>query len=308
MFNGKIRLFHKTVGVLTLVLLFFNPLLYAAADKKTPSHVYQLTEQIVREIQLIRDFREVREKGREPGLQFNKLPLHVFAKSLEIKSKLLRIEQELGLSTNPVDFVPVKKISAADVYQSMLEIVQELHQLKEHWKIQRKIEAPIFVAGKNPSDVYENAWRASYLLDGLVGAITPSDVFRNALYVQQDLKQINQVMKVSIPQTMPEDRAERTIGPKDVLIESFKNLYRVSSFERKIGIPPFIPPEFPHGKITPSQPYDVLSMLLAELARVKLHLRINSIPKVVDLPEGKTPGDVLTQIHFIGKNLESLAQ
>ena len=63
----------------------------------TPSDVYQQAEWAIAEINNIRLHMKVTDIPRVPGVQVNKKPLHVYAKSLEVLEKIARIQQDVGL-------------------------------------------------------------------------------------------------------------------------------------------------------------------------------------------------------------------
>lgn len=279
----------------------------AHGQKKTPSHVYQNTERLLREIVLLREAKSVTGAIREPGVQYNKLPLHVYAKGMEVREKISTLRQVSGLAALETERIPIRKITPGDVFSMVERLITELRPVKGNLGAGQKIAEPRFLDKKTPSDVYQNLWKASNAMDGLIPALTPGHVYRNALYIQADLKMIARALGQSLPEVKGDGATGRKITPKDVLVESFKNLYRVARLERKVGVPPFSPPGFPVGKITPSDPFDASSMLLAELVRVKLKLKVLTHYQLQPLPEGKTPGDVLVGMTFAGNYLDHLS-
>lgn len=273
-------------------------------NARTPSHVYQQTENIVAEIELLRRAMNITAAPRSPGVQVKKMPLHVYAKSLEVLEKIARLERDLGMEVVEVPQIPLKKIAPSDVFGATQNILAELRRLKTQKGIGEEITRARLVQGKTPSDVYENMWRASYMLDGLAGQIDPNYVFRNAQYVLSELRLIASEVDIALEQIAPAPLAGK--GPKDVNIEAFKDLHKTVLLERKMKLSPLRVPTFPSGKITPSDVYDTTNMLMAELVRLKIQLGIETPRGQLPVPTGKKPSDALAQLQLIGANLDRL--
>ncbi|MGK0289732.1 MAG: hypothetical protein ACI86H_001178 [bacterium] len=294
-------------------ILFFITLFFvlvnncgAQSRKITPAHVYQKAVELTREIQLIRKKKQITTSVRTPGVQSKKAPIHVFGKSLEVLYKISRLKMELGLQVFQVQYIPIRQIPPALVYQSIQKALREEKKIKEKLNIEEKIQPVSFIKGKQPSDVYEQLWIASYLLDTLGKPLSPSHVYRNTLYILSELKAISSHLGKSFIQKTDITQLNYKITPKDVLIESYKNLYRLAKLEIQLKIPPFTPSSFPTGNIIPSDPYDATSTLISDLVRVKVKLGITVTPEQLKLPTNKTPLDVFNNVQLIGKNLENL--
>jgi hypothetical protein len=294
------------VGLTLLMAALFLPT-FALGQARTPSHVYQQAEILKQEIILLRKSKGLAQTFRDPGVQYNKLPLHVYAKGLEVLEKISNLRTTHGLAGSAVGRIPLRKITPGDVFGLVKKLEFELAPVKQAMGVGARIAPVPFVGGKLPSDVYQNLWSISFALDGLIPALTPGHVYRNGEYVLEELKMIASALGKTLPEEQGMVGANRKITPKDVLVESFKNLYRIAQLERKVGVPPFSPPSFPIGNITPSDPFDATSMLLAELVRVKLRLNITKDYQMAPLPQGKTPGDVLMAASRAGTFLEFLA-
>lgn len=299
------RLLTCVIGLLVMALLLFALPMNLLAQNKTPSHVYQESERLLREVILLRESKGISGMPRDPGVQYNKLPLHAYSKALEVLDKINVLQQTNDLSGFVVPRTPLRKITPGDVFSMVNRLRQEIAPIKKAMGVSRSIAEPAFVPGKIPSDVYQNLWVASFALDGLIPALTPSHVYRNGQYMLQELSMISRSLNKSIPGE-PAPITARKVTPADVLVESFKNLYKVAKLQRRVGVPPFTPPSFPVGKITPSDPYDATSMLMAELVRVKIKLGINENYDLLSLPEKKSPGNVLTIVNHAGLALEKL--
>jgi len=299
----------RAVPALLFVLTVVVGTARAQEERITPSHVYQQSLRLLRQIDLLREAEGVTGAPRDPGVQYNKLPLHVYAKGLEVMGKIATLQQKHGLEPVQVPPTPTREFVPMVVLNLVKQLEDEVVRVKQRLGVNERIAEPRFEPGKIPSDVYQALWQASFALDGLIPALTPNHVYRNTEYILAELQSVAQSLGATVPS---EDEADahdmgREIVPRDVLVEAFKNLYRVGGLQRDLGLEPFTPPAFPIGKITPSDPFDATSMLLAELVRVKRELGIRDTYEREPLPEGKTPADVLAHAQHIGVVLNELA-
>ena len=296
-------------ALLSLLALVHLP---AAAEQEsttsqtiTPSHVHQQARLLVAEVRVLRSALTADTPARDPGLQTKKSPLHVYSKSLELLEKISRTQTKLGMPPVEVGALPeVKKVTPTQVYESMQRILSELRRIKKEKGIETTVSMPEFEPGKLPSDVYEEVWRASYLMDSLAGSIDPSSVYRNAQLLLQELAVVANATGATLPQDKPE--LDSRARPEDANIEAFKNLYRVAAVQRRFNMPPIHVPDFPEGDISPSDVYDTTNMLRAELHRIRLHLDVPLTPANLATQKGKKPMHVLQSLALLGKQLENL--
>lgn len=298
----KVKTFTSIISI-TILTAFFN---VAKAEKITSSHVYQQTENIILEIRLIRQAMKITDYAVNPGLQFGKKPLHVLTKSIELQEKIATAQTKHGQAKMQSSKIPLHKITVQDVFQTTQDSLQALRSLKEKLGVKQAISEAPFEDGKNPSNVYENMWRASYLMDGVSGAISPNNVYRNTQVILSDL----QVIAAGLGVKKNTGKVEMLIGltAKDANVEGYKNLHRLYRLQRKLAMSPVRVPEFPTGKITPSHVYDTTNMILGELARIKVKLGIKEYSKSINNESGKKPSDVQREMRVIGKQIDALIE
>jgi len=289
----------------SLFLFFIVSAGTASATSMTPSHVFQETERLLLDINLVRTAQNITDEIRDPGVQINKTPLHVFAKALQVKEKISLAQSKFGIEPGDVPIMPTKKIVPADVFQLVRSLRSEVDRIKYKLGVVATHKEPPFVNGKTPSQVYENLWRCSLLLDALVGSIKPTYVFRNTELILSEINQIGKSLGINL--NSPTPRPMENIKPKDVNLEAFKNLYRIARIERKIDIARIKVPQFPPTKISPADVYETTYSMLAELARIKLKMNIVTTPPDTRLIDNITPAEVLVQMQLIGSKLILLA-
>ncbi len=287
-------IYIKTISVLTLFIA-------VSASATTPNHVYQSASDLAANIKELRLQKGISTTARKPGVQIAKTPIHAYTKALEVFEKVSRLSALEGLPTKSLPQLPSKKIVPADVLSLVDSIHQELARINSRLGISfnRNSELPV---GKTPSDVYENLWQSSYLMDDLVGAISPTYVYRNTVRIEQGLLAIANKLNRQINQASP----PKTTGKKpiDANIEGFKVLYQLVDLEKELGVPALRVSGFPAGNISPSDVYDTTNNILAELTRINVKLKLPEVPQASLSSEKITPNDVIFQF----KKIQSLLQ
>ncbi|MGB1236626.1 MAG: hypothetical protein ACPG4U_00370 [Pseudomonadales bacterium] len=279
--------------------------LQVSASQVTPSHVFQLSEQLLSDIELIRHAQGIYSQAKEPEVQIDKVPLQVYVKSLEVRTKVIYLQRKFSQQPLAVKEVPLRALHSQDVFNSVTSLLEALQPIKAKLKIENSAQAP-YVAGKTPANVYENLWQASYSLDELVGSISPNLVYRNMLYALEDTKMLAASLNVTLnDQVPPVTENVKPIAPN---IEGYKNLYRLARIERKLSLPAVGVRPFPSGEISPSDVFDTTNNILAELARLKVARAVTEPHGALALPSGKRPADVLEKMRLLGRYLDSIAQ
>lgn len=306
----KILLCEFTLGkqhtFLPIILLFTCFIGHAqSANTISPSHVYQNTEKLVAEVNLLRNHKNKTELARTAGVQIKKTPLHVYGKCIEVVEKVIRLQEIAGTKKSVLPVIPMRAVKPAEVFACTSTALEGLIAIKNKWNITENASEPPFVEGKTPSHVYRNMWQVSYLLDALVGQISPSNVFRNAQLVQEELKIIAKTQGLKLSGTTPASIDGKV--PRDVLLQCFKGLTKLKKVARQLGLKGIKVPKVPSGtKILPSDVYDCTNMHLAELHSLKLHLNLTERSQPVAVPSGKTPSDVYAQMVLINEFLTQL--
>ena len=290
---------------------FFSPRSAAAseADRRgaTPSHVYRAVQDMIAEINILREELGVYDYPPMAELQEDRMPIHVYAKTLEVLSKVGRIQRRFGVPAGQVGQIPFKEVVPGDVLGNVEHIIEELRSIKAQMVINREIEPTTLVGGKTPSLVYKSLADASFMLDGLRGRpLTPDDVFRNASYILDEMELI--AAKLRVPLVLEPPRIEESKTPTDVAQQVLRATYKVINLQTRLGMDASGVPTLTLVRVTPSEVYDATNMLLAEMARIKLHLDINVPRDNGPEPKGKQPRDVFQLVLVIIQNLDTMTK
>ena len=274
----------------------------------TASHVFQAVQDLTGEINLLRDELGVYDYPPEAELQDDRAAVHVYVKSLEVLTKVSAIQRRFGVPAATVGQVPFKEIETTDVLANIAYTLEEVRKIKSEMVITRTIEPAPLVGGKTASTVYKALADASFLLDGLRGRpLTPDDMFRNAGYVLEEMELIAARLGVGLDLDLPEVNGAKR--PVDVAQQVLRATYKVINLQTRLGMDPSGVPSVTLVRVTPSEVYDVTNILLAEMARIKLHLDVN-VPRDDNTtePRGMRPEDVFAAVLVIVKNLDLMTQ
>lgn len=289
----------------SVVLIWSSTLAFAQSADITSSNVFQASEALIEEIELLRFALGAVDYPPNPELQEDRYPVHVFAKTLEVMLKVIWVEEKYGITPGLLDQIPVKAVMPEDVFGSVNAILDEVRRIKEQLDIGSKIQKPPFVGGKTSSDVYHNIGIASSLLDGLVGrSLSLNDVFRNTQYVEDEMELIAEKLKVILDTELLTVRSRKF--PKDVAQQVYLAVQKIVKLQKALRMNASIVPNLTLVRITPTEIYDATNMLLAELVRIKHHQNIEESREGRPLPFGKYPNDVFASMRLINRNLDKL--
>ncbi len=297
----SVRAFTRAILVPAII---FASASGVCAQEITPSRVFRQTLKVVDAIHALRAAEGVTAAPREPGVQVHKLPIHVYAKCLEVLEKVARYQATLGLAPPKLGQIPIRSVLPAEVLGCAKDVHHELDRARAAMGLAQAETNPPLVTDKVPSDVYESMWRASFLLDGLVGRLSPSFVFRNTRYILSELNLVATALGVELTGDAPEPQLNRE--PIDVNLLGFMNLYQIASIEREVGMTAVRVPDFPSGTIQSSDVYDTTNTILAELVRIKVRLGVATGRVTMPVQEGVRSPDAHAQMLLIRRHLKTL--
>lgn len=299
-----LQLTSKKIQVAIFACVFFAFIHTPKVIASTPNEVYQSANNLVINIEKIRQNQNVNIEARKPGVQIAKTPIHAYTKALEVYEKIIRFKQLKNWEHSSLPNLPVKKVLPSDVFAIINDITKELDDINKKLNI-TLTKSALLPVGKTPSDVYERLWQSSYLLDGLVGAISPVYVYRNTIRIERTLINIaNQLNKETKIKELIKHKGKK---PIDANIEGYKVMYQLVALEKQLGMQVVRVSSFPAGNISPSDVYDTTNNIIAELTRINVEL---SLPAVVSAQLSKekiTPSEVTHQFKKIQSLLSNIS-
>lgn len=270
---------------------------HTAHANVTPNQVYQVTENIVRELAVFHE-KNFTVPNTPVQVLTPRKPRHVLQKAREVFQKLQALRYINGLSPSGIDPVPARAITPGDVKDLVDKILADVRELRGVYGISGSPTGAPVPQGKNPTDVYENLIRVSQSLDGLgIPAVVPNDVYQVAQTVLNQLAAIYSKEK-------GKDAVLHTAwvqgkSPKDVyeqgfvLVEALKRLSEDESHSVAGGV---VLPARASGAISPAHVLDLMNVALAEVNAMKVAVGISAPTELATMSAGKTPSDVFQLI------------
>jgi hypothetical protein len=162
-------------------------------------------------------------------------------------------------------------------------------------------------SGRTSSMNYRNLADASLMLDGLIGkTLTPADVYRNALYILDELSLVGTMFGVPLSFDLP--RIEQEIAPADVAAQILRATYKAINLQTRLQMESSRVPAITLVRVSPSENYDATNLLLAEIARIKVHLGITlAHADRPNLPTDQQSKDVFALVALIASNIDRVA-
>ena len=275
-------------------------------EAATPSEVSRAVHDLIAEVSILRDELGVSDYPPQAELQEERTPVHVYAKTLEVLSKVIRTQRRFGVPEAQTRQIPFKEVNSGDVLANVEYITDEIRKIKTQMVIEREIEPAVLVGGMSPSFVYKNLADASFLLDGLRGRpLTPDDVYRNCTSILDEMELIATPIGVSLDLELPEVGEEKR--PKEVAQQVLRATYKVINLQTALGMDASGVPSLTLVRVTPSEVFDSTNMLLAEMARIKFHLGVDEQRAERPEPSGKRPSDSFALVLGIIKNLDRMS-
>lgn len=272
-----------------------------------PSHAYRATQDLIAEINILREELGARDFPPEAELFEGRAPVHVYAKTLEVLAKVTRTQRRLGVPAGRVGQIPFKEIDAADILVNIEYILNELGKIKTRMGIERQITPAPLEFGKTPSMIYKGLADASFLLDAPRGeALAPNDVYWNAMSVLDEVALIAEKLEVPLERELA--AVEGTKKSVDVAQQLLRATYKVINLQTRLQMDPSEVPTMSLVRVTPSENYDTTNILLAEMMRIKLHLGIDKArDDRPEQPTGNGSNNVFALITLIVRNLDTLS-
>ncbi len=275
------------------------------ARSADPGGVYGLVGDLIAEIALLREEVGVYGVPPESELQPERLPVHVYAKALEVLSKVNKIQSRFGVPAAQSGWIPSKEIDWGDVEQSVLQVLDELRKIKTRWNMDGEIESAIVDEAIAPAQVYQRLSHASSLLDGLLGRpVTPDDVYLGYAGVLVDLELV--ASDLGVPLRLEVSGVDGTKSWMDVARHVKLATLRIINLQTILGMDPSVMPKLTMVRVRSSEVFDYSNTLLAETARIRFRLGIDALPEKPSNSEGKTAADVLRVVLGITEALDTI--
>ena len=278
---------------LLLTLLVALPSSAGAAAAITPNEVYGETHRVLGEVTELRRHFGVQSPGEVRRIRLAFEPRHVWQKTYEILIKINILRAKLGFPVIAVNALePVMDIEPVLVFEQVRRIRLELSLLKARLDIAGETAPAEAFTGKKPADVYHLLSTVSLHLDALNGTgFTPSHVYAQVMRIYADVTTLLDALEIKDATAPPAKR--QTAVPADVFALGMELLKEIGHIQRASGIHRLDFSDLWGDRITPTEVFAAMELILAELQTLKagLGLRHAMTPPAAHY-EGKNPADV----------------
>jgi len=280
---------------ITVFLCAFGLLSFSAnAADVTPSHVFQVVDNINNELTLLHEANHSTATVSARKMT-QRRPRHVFQKAREVLLNVQNLRKLNGLSFNPVPPFPTTEITPGNVRKIMDQILADLKGLRPVLGVKKTATAAPLPSGKNPTDVYINIDNAGQSISSLgIPAIVPNDVYRMVATLVNEMRLV--VKAAGGDATIAMKDGSKRKKPKHVYSEVYgllEDLKAACAKKSSYCLPgKLVLPTKPTGRIKPAEVLDVVNNALADVGALKVVLGVKTPTQLVDPVSGKTPSNV----------------
>ena len=265
---------------------------------KTPSDVYSESIVLRQMIQALRFENNIKNRAKEVDIQKNKLPRHVLQKSIEVLRKVNKYREINGMGEITVPPVPPRDITPQDVYNNVVRLKQEVGHLL---KLKKNLDLTQFkyiqFYNKTPSDVYRELWIISIGFDELLGqGFTPTDVYSQTQQIVDTLKFLRVTQREKAIVSLPPLKYNQ--HPNHALYKSIELIDKIHKAEKKLWMRAVPVPNITEKVISPTEVYDSLQTVIAELNRISRRLGVERSFELKNSDAKKTPTDVVQNLEY----------
>ena len=272
------------------------------------SHVYRAIRDLTAEIGILREELDAHDSPPEAELLADRAPVHIYVKTLEVLAKVTQTQRRLGIPAGRVVRIPFKEIDAADILVNVEHVLNEIERIKTRTGVEREIVPAALESVYAPSLLYRSLADASFLLDALSGQpLTPVDVYRHASSALDDVALIAEKLEVPVElELLPQEGTKASI---DVAQQLLRAMYKVVNLQTRLHMEASRVPAMNLVGVSLAENYEMINLLLAEMARIKLHLGIDEVRQARPGPPAGTGLDeVFAVVQLIVRNLDELSR
>jgi len=279
-------------------VFFISLSTFLSATQKSPSDVYSESIVLKKMVIELRKENGITAKLPQVAIQKNKSPRHVLQKTLEILTKVNKYREINNFGEITVPPVPPRDITPQDVYNNVKRLkVEVAYLLKDKKVLLKKKFALRKYTNKTPSDVYRELWGISLGFDKLLGqGFTPTDVYMQTQQIVEEIKFLRTTQRENADIKIPPLKSEQ--HPNHALYKSVELIKKLSQIQKKLWMDPVPVPAVKHKIISPTEVYDSLQTVNAELNRIERRLGVERSFEVKKASEKKSPADVVQNLEY----------
>jgi len=273
-----------------------------------PADVFVLVAMVRDELELIR-FEMGKPLNQQPKIEVaNAAPREVFFQALTLFRKADRLAFEQARQRVPVPVTPQGELSPAHVYVVVDASLQRIRRVKVKLGITERSPERPHDSSKQSNDVFRSIVQANRQLNLLLDrSFAPSDVFRQVTsavsYTSVLLSRFSGVNRLA--DAPPFERGKRPANVYARLVGVFEMVRETAQLSGLNMLELASSPSSLEEK-TPSDVYDIASLLVSELAYLHQQVKQLEPPQPVYYPGRKLPADVYQRAGILDAQMATL--
>jgi len=269
---------------------------------KTPSHVFSVTKHVLMELNYYRKQKGIQVKSKPVPMVKGLKAQNVYSKTLEALRKINILREKIGLEISAVPDYPLRKITPQEVFDIVLLLDEQLEIIYQHIGVEsfywaNKTDENDY-SDKVPSDVYQNVWEISELLDTVLGehSFTSNKMFQKASDIFNEATIVFNKISTNKIKTGRKNKKNTEVLSRITLKDVFKKstyvLDLVLNAKHRAGM--F---DVEHiaatidASVKPSNVYNQLELIETELIELKAFLGIDQSVEKTNKSKNKKPED-----------------
>ncbi|OZG72085.1 hypothetical protein BTA51_17100 [Hahella sp. CCB-MM4] len=269
------------------------------------NHLFQLSETMNQKVVALTKAKGKSVSDIDPPIFLDKLPIHLYAKSLDVYDQIKRLNPNSNLEDKEL---PFKTLRPKDVLDLLTEASDALDKELTNNNIDPatfEVERPL---GKTAADAYQNLWLLTNRLAFLVPPPDLADTLQQVRRIEKEIRLIAENKGLKIPSASSVQVQDKTV--RDVLLVMYQDMHLLGRLQRILGTEAIIPGSPRTGELQVTDIYDTARTTLADLHRMKTALSITSAAPAAEKPGAASLNDLYSQarvIHDLLLNLSSTA-
>ncbi len=251
----------------SLVLMLITPCSLAAIVNN--NHVYQLSDTMNQKVVAL-----TKSKGKslpevDLPIFLDKLPIHLYAKSLDVYDQIKRLNASSQLEEKQL---PFKTLRPKDVFDLLEEASTALDKELLAAGLDPagyEVELPL---GKSSADAYQNLWLLTYHLALLVPPPDMADTLAQIQRIEDEIKIVAKNKSLNFQPSASKSAQDKKV--RDVILVMYQDMHLLGRLQRKLGTEAIIPGTPRSGELKITDIYDTARTTLADIHRMKIVMNI----------------------------------
>jgi len=259
------------------------------------SNEYSVVQNLKKYVQYFREKNSIKRPFPRIGNVQKVSAKHIVQKSIEVLSKINLLRLKNGFGQIVVTTFPSRVINKNEVFKSLKRLENEMKILSLDFSIVKSDEKK----DATYLDIYKELWTISLGIDELLGrsGYTPSDVYRLSLQVVELTKFLRQSQNLKLDVEKSEKPEHK--HSNHALYATYDLIDKISYVQKNLWMETIEVKGYPKRVISPTEVYDTLGIVIAELQSIKYRLGLEKeIDIIFALQKGKTSNDVIANINY----------